>query len=118
MSYPAFCSRRQWLQTVSAGFGFTALAGLAADAAAAEAKSAGPLAPKTPHFAPRAKRVIFLCMRGGPSHMETFDPKPKLTADTGKPGKNPNGKLLGSRWKFNRYGESGLEIVDLLPKLG
>lgn len=111
-------SRRQLLRTVSAGFGYTALAGLAAQAAASETvtKPTGPLAPKAPHHPAKAKRVIFLCMRGGPSHMETFDPKPKLTADSGKPGKNKNAKLLGSRWKFSRHGESGLEIVDLLPE--
>jgi hypothetical protein len=111
-------SRRQALQRVSTGFGYTALAGLMAQAAAEDKpKTAGPLAPKTPHFAPKAKRVIFLCMRGGPSHMETFDPKPQLTADHGKPGKTKNSKLLGSRWNFSKHGESGLEIVDLLPQL-
>jgi len=108
------------LKSVSAGFGYTALAGLATQAAndesAKNAKAAGPLVPKRPHFEPKAKRVIFLCMRGGPSHMETFDPKPKLSADNGKPAKNKNAKLLGSRWKFNKHGESGLEVVDLLPE--
>lgn len=109
-------SRRQLLRSVSAGFGYTAFQALAAEEAAKTSKPAGPLSPKEPHFAPKAKRVIFLCMRGGPSHMETFDPKPKLLADTGKPGKNKNAKLLGSKWKFNKHGESGLEVVDLLPE--
>ena len=107
------------LKTVSAGFGYTALQGIAAQAAANETKEinpSGPLGAKRPHFPAKAKRVIFLCMRGGPSHMETFDPKPKLSADNGKPSKNQNSKLLGSRWKFSKHGQSGIEIVDLLPE--
>jgi len=112
---PVRLSRRQALRSASAGFGYLAFAGLASEAAAREA-AAGPLSPKKPHFAPKAKRVIFLCMRGGPSHMETFDPKPRLTADHGKPGRLKGCKLLGSRWKFEEHGKSGLEIVDLLPE--
>lgn len=107
------------LKTVSAGFGYTAFQGMAAQAAANETKEinpSGPLGAKKPHFPAKAKRVIFLCMRGGPSHMETFDPKPKLSADNGKPSKNQNSKLLGSRWKFSKHGQSGIEIVDLLPE--
>ena len=106
-------SRRSLLKTASTGFGYLAFAGLATSAAAAEQ---GPLSVKAPHFAPRAKRVIFMCMRGGPPHMETFDPKPRLTADHGKPGKNKNSKLLGARWKFQQHGESGLPVVELLPE--
>jgi len=102
-------SRRQALRSVSSGFGYLAFAGLAS-------AQAGPLAAKAAHFAPRTKRVIFLCMRGGPPHMETFDPKPQLTADHGKPGRRSGSKLLGSRWRFNRHGKSGLEVVDLLPE--
>ena len=116
-------SRRQALKSLSTGFGYTGLAAIASseamstrDARASDFKQVGPLAPKPPHFPARAQRVIFLCMRGGPSHMETFDPKPKLSTDSGKPGKNKNAKLLGSRWKFSQHGESGLEIVDLLPE--
>ena len=107
------------LKTVSAGFGYTAFQGMAAQTAANETKEinpSGPLGAKKPHFPARAKRVIFLCMRGGPSHMETFDPKPKLSADNGKAAKNQNSKLLGSRWKFSKHGQSGIEIVDLLPE--
>jgi hypothetical protein len=86
-------------------------------ATAVGSDAADPLAPKPPHFAARAKRVIFLCMRGGPSHMETFDPKPRLTVDSGKPGRSgPQSKLLGSRWKFQRHGDSGLDVVELLPE--
>jgi len=103
--------RRQLLKTASTGFGYLAFAGLAAEQAQAD----NPLASRSSHFAPRAKRVIFLCMRGGPSHMETFDYKPKLNADDGKPSKNKNQKFFGSQWKFRQRGESGLWISDLLP---
>lgn len=109
-------TRRAFLKAMPAGFGYLAFAGLAAQAA--ESPTAGPLAVKTPHFEPRAKRVIFLCMRGGPSHIETFDPKPRLTADHGKPGRTGSGKLLSSRWKFQPRGQSGLEVVELLPEIG
>lgn len=108
-------NRRQWLKTTSAGLGYMAFGALATEAARAE--SAGPLALKQPHFAARAKRTIFLTMRGGPSHVETLDPKSKLLADQGKPGRSGTGKLLGSRWKFNKHGESGLDVVELLPEL-
>ena len=69
------------------------------------------------HFAPTAKRVIFLCMRGGPSHVDTLDYKPKLIADSGKPGRRQGSQLLGSPWKFQKRGESGLWLSDLLPNL-
>jgi hypothetical protein len=112
-----FFSRRAMLQALSTGFGYLAFAGLAARAAAAgkSVPRMGPLAPKAPHFAPRAKRVIFLCMRGGPSHVDTFDYKPKLMADTGAPGIRPGTKLLGSKWKFAQRGQSGLWISELFP---
>src|SRR5947207_2601456 len=114
---PAF-SRREMLKTASSGFGYLAFAGLAARAAEqSTASREGPLAPKQPHFPARAKRVIFLCMRGGPSHVDTFDYKPKLAADTGKPGKRPGTSLLGSRWSFKQRGKSGLWISDLFPEL-
>ena len=106
-------SRRALLKTLSCGFGYLAFAGLATRAAAAE----NPLAPKAPHFPARAKRVIFLTMRGGPSHVDTFDYKPQLTADTGKPGKRPGTQLLGSKWKFSQSGKSGLWISELFPNV-
>lgn len=109
-------SRRTCLQAASAGFGYMAFAGLATEAARAE--SSGPLALKTPHFPARAKRTIFLCMRGGPSHVESLDPKTKLSADHGKPGRSGTGKLLGSRWQFQKRGESGIDVVELLPEIG
>ena len=107
-------SRRRLLQAVSAGFGYVAFAGLCAE----QAKAEGILAPKQPQFPALAKRVIFLCMRGGPSHVELFDHKPQLSADHGKPGKlNSSSKLLGSRWKFAQHGASGQWISELLPNI-
>lgn len=112
-------SRRRLLQTVSSGFGYLAFSGLAATAHAARRKQEdrnNPLAPRDPHFQPRAKRVIFLCMRGGPSHVDTFDYKPQLSADSGKRGPR-RGNLLGSPWQFNQHGEGGLWISELLPNI-
>jgi hypothetical protein len=130
------------LRVCSGGFGALACAGLSslwseAEAAPAAAKAAGPgkrpggtrenpLAPKPPHFAPRAKRVIFLFMHGGPSQVDTFDPKPLLTRDSGKPYpfEKPRvqfagtGNLLRSPWEFKKYGQSGLEVSDLFPNVG
>ena len=107
------------LQTLSSGFGYLAFSSLATAAAAKEKdnKPANPLSPKDPHFAAKAKRVIFLCMRGGPSHVDTFDYKPQLIKNDGKTG-NFRGSLLKSPWEFKQRGESGLWISDLLPKIG
>ena len=113
-------SRRDALKAFSAGFGYTAFAGLAARAAEKEAPKAGPLTPKTPPLAARAKHVIFLCMSGGPSHVDTFDYKPKLNTDNGKSmnnGRGGSGKLLGSPWKFAQHGKSGLWISELFPEV-
>ena len=111
---PLARSRREFLKAASCGFGYLALAGMTTEAAAA----AGSLAARTPHFTPRAKRVIFLFMDGGPSHVDTFDYKPKLNADAGKPVRNQAGKmttLLATPWKFRQHGQSGLWISDLFP---
>jgi hypothetical protein len=113
---PLNFSRRQWLRTAPAGFGYLAWAGLAAKEGALAATI--PTPEPLPHFAPRAKRVIFLCMRGGPSQMETFDPKPELTKRQGQSGKRGHLKLFGSRWGFRQCGRSGLDVVDLLPEIG
>lgn len=110
-------SRRDALKSAASGFGYLAFAGLSAWAAE---KAAGPLAPKAPHFPARAKRVIFLCMEGGPAHVDTFDYKPKLTADDGKEigkGRVPSAKLLGSPWSFHQHGQSGLWISELFPEV-
>lgn len=101
------------LQTASSGFGYVALQSLLAS----EASAASPLAPDVTHFAPRAKRVIFLFMRGGVSQVDTFDHKPELS-------KRHEEKLKGDRkyfqspWKFRRYGECGLPVSELFPMTG
>ena len=109
-------SRRNALKTVSAGFGYLAFAGLADKVAADEASGINPLSAKAPHFAAKAKRVIFLCMQGGPSHVDSFDYKPKLKRDHRKAGKY-GGSLLKSPWEFRRRGDSGLWISDLFPQV-
>src|SRR4051794_6392099 len=113
-------SRRQILRDGAAGFGALAFGAMLAEKARA---ATDPLAPRPPHFAPRAKRVIFLFMKGGPSQVDTFDPKPRLQADDGKPlpFAKPRvqfaetGMLLASPWKFRQHGESGLPVSDLFP---
>ncbi len=115
-------NRRQFLLRTGAGFGSLALAALLADEANASEPASNPLAPRLPHFAARAKRVIFLFMPGGPSQVDTFDPKPRLTRDNGKPspklylGQKRN--LLASPWKFAQRGQSGLEVSELFPHIG
>ncbi len=113
-------SRRWFLDQCGVGLGAMALSQLAG---AAER----PLAPKKPHFTPKAKRVIFLFMAGAPSHLELFDYKPQLAkfdgtlppADLLKGYRaafiNPNSKLLGPKFKFAKYGKSGAEVSELLP---
>lgn len=108
-------TRRDILRRSSAGFGYLAFAGMTAESAARDA--VGPLAVKSTHFPATAKRVIFLCMRGGPSQMETFDPKPELTAQSGKTGRRSSTKLLGSKWKFAKHGQSGIDVVELMPEI-
>ena len=115
-------TRREMLKSVSSGFGYLALAGLCAKQAAAESSSSNPLAPKTPHFAPKAKRVIFMFNQGGPSHVDTLDYKPGLIKDDGKSASATyNGKsgrkLMKSPFKFSQHGESGLWLSELLPHL-
>jgi hypothetical protein len=113
-------SRRDLLKGVSSGFGYLAFASLSSLAAEAGSKDS-PLAPKAPHFPARAKRVIFLCMNGAPSHVDTFDYKPELTSSDGKasarPGRIPGAKLMGSPWKFRKCGESGLWVSELFPEV-
>jgi hypothetical protein len=117
LSGHTFLCRRELLKTAACGFGFLALADMCARAAAADA--AHPLAAKAPHFMPRAKRVIFLYMQGAPSHVDTFDYKPKLQADDGKTvdAKGKGRKLLKSPFKFSRSGKSGLWFPEILPNL-
>ena len=111
-------SRRELLKTASCGFGYLALAGLCAEASTDDPEH--PLAPKPPHFTPRAKRVIFAFMQGGPSHVDTFDHKPALERDDGKQanGQGKGGrKLLKSPFKFSPHGKSGLYLPELFPNL-
>lgn len=112
-------SRRELLKTASCGFGYLALSSLCSDIVAAE--SANPLAPKTPHFAAKAKRVIFLFMQGGPSHVDTFDFKPALVEHDGQgagAGGKGNRKLMKSPWAFTQQGKSGLWMnAELFPNL-
>ena len=75
------------------------------------------LAARAPHFPAKAKRVIFLCMRGGPSHVDTFDHKPKLAKDNGRPSRYGSTPLFASPWAFQQHGQSGLWISELFPNL-
>jgi hypothetical protein len=124
-------SRREWLSRTGCGFGALALAGLASSRAAAEAPGlADPLAPKPPHHTPRAKRVIFLFMQGGVSHVDSYDYKPTLEkndgkqfafddarviANTGKRGSQM--RVMKNLWEFKKRGQSGLWASELFPEV-
>jgi hypothetical protein len=120
-------SRRSWLHHSTAGFGTLALADLLSRDGSVRAadRSASPFSELPPHFKARAKRVIFLYMPGGPSHVDLLDPKPRLEIDNGKPlpfekpklERTKTGNLLASPWKFARHGQSGVEVSELLPGL-
>ena len=109
-------SRRQALKSAASGFGYLAFASLAAAKASGNA-----LAPKPTHFPARAKRVIFLCMNGGPSHVDLFDYKPELNKRSGEPssvGRDRGGAiLLGSPFKFAQHGKSGSWVSEVFPEL-
>ena len=113
-------SRRGALRAAALGFGHLGLSGLLAS----EQLPSNPLAPKQPHFEPKAKRVIFLFMHGGPSSVDTFDPKERLTRDHGKPlpmkrplafADAPAGPLMKSPWEFKNMGQSGIPVSSLFP---
>ena len=121
-------SRREMLQSSAAGFGWLAASTLLSapiTPASAGAIISRPLAPREPTFPARAKRVIFLFMKGGPSHLDTFDPKPLLDRDDDKPypGEKPRvqfaatAKLLKSPWQFQNHGQSGLPVSELFPNV-
>jgi hypothetical protein len=121
-------TRRDVLRQGACGFGAMALAGLLGERAFASSLAGidgrGPS--RLPHHEARAKAVIFLYMDGGPSQVDTFDPKPRLQAEDGRPFGmemeatqfDDNGNTLGSPWKFRRYGESGIEVSDLFRHVG
>lgn len=120
MYYP---NRREALKQSAVGFGSIALAGLIADQS--KAAVIDPLAAKPPHFTPKAKRMIFLFMKGGPSHVDTFEQKPMLDRDHGKPFPYdkpkvqfaPTGNLLKSPWKFSPHGQCGHMVSELFPNV-
>src|SRR5262245_18795440 len=128
---PLQVSRRWFLRDCAVGLGAIALADLLGTGGRAAPATAfpDPLAPKVPHFAPKAKRVVFLFMAGAPSHLELFDYKPQLAKFDGTlpPAKllegyraafiNPNTKLLGPKLKFAKHGACGAELSELLPRL-
>jgi hypothetical protein len=123
---PRNLSRRDLLRYCGNGFGMLGLASLFAEEASAQktARDANPLALRPPMYPAKAKRVIFLFMSGGPSHVDLFDPKPRLAQENGQPlpfekpqlERTRTGNLLGSPWTFQKYGQSGIEVSELLPK--
>ena len=131
IAQPALTRRRMLAQAAN-GFGAVALSGLFAEESAraemaSQATRRNPFEARDPQFPARAKNVIFLYMDGGPSQVDSFDPKPRLTRDNGKPFAmevdqktlqfNNMGLTLGSLWNFNRYGESGIPVSDLFPHI-
>ena len=130
-------SRREFLTRAGTGFGSLALSFMLAQEAMADAKAGGkkfapPLAPKPPMFPAKAKSVIFLFMYGGPSQVDTFDPKPELIKHHGKAldtalhnvgevktfGGDSHAPLMQSPYAFKKYGKSGIEVSDLFPHVG
>jgi len=110
-------SRRDFLTRTGTGFGMMALAGLM------KAEAGGALSPGSPHFAPKAKRVVHLFMNGGPSQVDTFDPKPMLNELHGQPlpvnnlrTERRTGHAMGSPFSFKRYGASGLPVSEIFAK--
>ena len=113
-------NRRTLLKTAAAGFGWMAFQGLSATASGGAETGQGTASDRpVPHHRSRAQRVIFLCMQGGPSHQDTFDHKPRLRLDHGKPGpgRGKGTRLIGSPFAFRRHGQSGLWMSELFPHL-
>src|SRR5881628_990724 len=123
-------SRRKFFRDCAGGIGTIALAQMLERDGRAAAVEQNPLAPRKPHFAPKAKNVIFMFMEGGPSQLDLFDPKPELQKWHGKPLPasltkdlqlafiKPTAAVLASRRKFTPRGQCGMEICDFLPHLG
>ena len=124
---PSLFTRRSALQTLGCGFGQLALAGIAAEQLARA--EAGAVSSKEPHHKPRAKRIIFLFMQGGVSHVDSFDHKPLLEREDGrmldfadlrslaKTGKSPQQRVMKSLWDFAQHGQSGLWASNLFPEM-
>ena len=114
---PTLLSRRQALQSASAGFGFMALAGMLGQGAKANTpEKVGPLAPKQPHFPAKAKRIIFLFMQGATSQMDTWEYKPELQKNDGKVGPG-GGTLTASKFKWGQHGNTGTWVSELYPNV-
>lgn len=122
---PALWSRREALQRCGLGFGALALGQILSEAKASPTQidPVHPLAPRAPQFPAKAKHVIHLFMNGGPSHVDTFDPKPKLTEFAGKelpipnlPTERKTGAAFASPYKFSKYGNNGLEVSEIFAK--
>jgi hypothetical protein len=127
---PAFRSRRDFLRLAGGGFGALALSAMLAEEARGEKASdpADPFAPRKPHFDTKARACIFLFMEGGPSHIDTFDPKPELRKRHGKPLPESYGKvvtpmgtggntLLADKGMWAWHGLSGLDVSVWVPNL-
>jgi len=122
-------SRRRFFQECAGGIGIVALSQLMEQEGRGATQEVNPLAPKKPHFAPKAKNVIFMFMEGGPSQLDLFDPKPELEKWSGKalPAEmtkdlrlaftKPNAAVLASPRKFQPYGRSGIEFSDYIPHI-
>ncbi|MDB5311004.1 MAG: hypothetical protein JWO38_5206 [Gemmataceae bacterium] len=130
-----FVSRREWLSRTGCGFGALALAGLAAESRGADTRrpfdsAKDPLAPKAPHFPAKAKRVIFLFMQGGVSHVDSYDYKPRLDRDDGKQlpfddaraiansgARGSSKRVMKPLWKFAQHGQTGRWASALFPEV-
>jgi hypothetical protein len=121
-------NRREFLRDAFCGFGSLAMADILQRESLRAASTANALAPKPPHMPAKAKSVIFLFMAGGPSHVETWDPKPLLNELDGEPRPKefgeakyqfvkPDAKLLGTKRTFQKYGKAGIEVSDLFPHM-
>ncbi len=126
----AFQTRRDFLRKCGMGMGAVSLAAMFGEGSlllpsAHAAENINPLSPKLPQFPGRAKRVVHFFLNGGPSHVDSFDPKPALEKNSGKPlpgeyikTERKTGAAFPSPFKFKRYGQSGIEVSDLFPKIG
>lgn len=126
---PLDVTRRHFFRDCGLGVGKIALASLLAGRASRAADATNPMAVRPPHFAPRAKHVIYLFMAGAPSQLDLFDPKPDLVKHDGQPIPasvvkdqryafiRPDSRLMSARYKFARHGQSGAELSEIIPHL-